>query len=137
MAFLFLLNYFRIAVLKHVTSALRLNFFYSNCQRLPYQYSKIVRTLGSPTDTVYFLIVKVLFCKYVHIKWITLYIWFNKLNILVFFFFYMSFLLIYVAEKEVLWQFIRLFFGIMSRLENDVNTINVRNLLVICIYIGA
>lgn len=50
----------------------------------------------------------------------------------------MSFLLIYVAEKEVLWQFIRLFFfGIMSRLENDVNTINVRNLLVICIYIGA
>lgn len=30
-----------------------------------------------------------------------------------------------------------LFFGIMSRLENDVNTINVRNLLVICIYIGA
>lgn len=48
----------------------------------------------------------------------------------------MSFLLIYVTEKEVLWQFIRLFFGIMSRLENDVNTINVRNLLVICIYIG-
>lgn len=134
MAFLFLLNSFRIAVLKHVTSALRLNFFYSNCQRLPYQYSKIVRTLGSPTDTVYFLIVKVLFCKYVHIKWITLYIWFNNLNILVFF--YMSFLLIYVTEKEVLWQFIRLFFGIMSRLENDVNTINVRNLLVICIYIG-
>lgn len=134
MAFLFLFNYFRIAVLKHVTSALRLNFFYSNCQRLPYQYSKIVRTLGSPTDTVYFLIVKVHFCKYVHIKWIILYIWFNKLNILVFFF-YMSFLLIYVAEKEVLWQFIRPFFGIMSRLEN-VNTINVRNLLVICIYIG-
>lgn len=28
------------------------------------------------------------------------------------------------------------FLGIMSRLENDVNTINVRNLLVTCIYIG-
>lgn len=134
MAFLFLFNYFRIAVLKHVTSALRLNFFYSNCQRLPYQYSKIVRTLGSPTDTVYFLIVKVLFCKYVHIKWITLYIWFNNLNILVFFLHVIPFNL--CCRKGGFMAVYKTFLGIMSRLENDVNTINVRNLLVTCIYIG-
>lgn len=48
----------------------------------------------------------------------------------------MSFLLIYVAEKEVFMAVYKTFFGIMSRLESDVNTINVRNLLVICIYIG-
>lgn len=48
----------------------------------------------------------------------------------------MSFLLIYVAEKGGSMAVYKTFFGIMSRLEN-VNTINVRNLLVICIYIGA
>lgn len=136
MAFLFLFNYFRIAVLKHVTSALRWNFFYSNCQRLPYRYSKIVRTLGSPTDTVYFLIVKVLFCKYVHIKWITLYIWFNNLKYFGLFLHVIPFNLC-CRKGGFMAVYKTLFFGIMSRLENDVNTINVRNLLVICIYIGA
>lgn len=56
--------YFRIAVLMYVTSALRLNFFFSNCQRLPsaLRYISYItgRALGSSfIETFIFLIVNI------------------------------------------------------------------------------
>lgn len=136
--------YFRIAVLMYVTSALRLNFFYSNYQRLFSAFQKnmcvcvcvciynthtqIPRVLSIETFIFY---CKHMSCKYVYIKGIALYIWFIN-NILKFLCSLQchSFL-IYVTEGRFYdWQIFFFFFCICCPdSERKVNIICVRHLV--------